>query len=209
MNNIRVESTTIETNCYLLEEDGHVIIIDPSDCAEPVFERLEKEGWTADYIFLTHEHYDHIWDLEKVREHYGIPVVACELCSERIQSISSNLSSICDILIYFKKGVVPEEKGERFTCNAADITFDETYEMEWHGHSFTFQRLPGHSPGSVLIRMDGEAVFTGDYMLLGEEDMTRLKGGSDEDYKTIARPTLDAIPKGTHIYPGHGVDYLK
>ena len=116
-------------------------------------------------------------------------------------------------------------------------------------HTLRFQRIPGHSPGSVLITLDqgeqpddssgeaaplaeeaedenridvpqvdpahsdclkdvsGRVVFTGDYLIYGEEELLRLKGGSPEDYEAIARPVLEEIPKGTWICPGHGPIY--
>ena len=204
----RILANTIDTNCYLIEEEGHVIIIDPA-CGEMIREELSAKGWQPDYIFLTHEHFDHIWDLEEIRDTYQVPVVACSLCSERIGSISTNLSSIRDILVYFKTGQIPEDEGKRFTCRPAEITFDETFALDWRGHRFQFQRLPGHSPGSVIITMDQDTVFTGDYLILNEEEMLRLKGGSEEDFRNIAWPVLDAIPAGTQMYPGHGEDYRK
>ena len=57
--------------------------------------------------------------------------------------------------------------------------------------------------------MDDSLVFTGDYLIYGEEEITRLKGGSTEDYNSIARPVLEAIPQGRKIYPGHGIVYRK
>ena len=203
-----IPSERIETNCYLIEEEGHVLIIDPS-CGELIIKRIKEKGWKPDYIILTHEHYDHIWDLEEVRDYFEVPVIASRLCSQRIQSIETNLSSIGDILIYFKTGEEPKEKGKRFTCRAAEIIFDDTYSMNWRDHDFEFRRVPGHAPGCVLTTMDKTTVFTGDYMIYGEPEMTRLKGGSTDDYKAFTRPVLEAIPEGTHIYPGHGVDYIK
>ena len=100
-----IPSERIETNCYLIEEEGHVLIIDPS-CGELIIKRIKEKGWKPDYIILTHEHYDHIWDLEEVRDYFEVPVIASRLCSQRIQSIETNLSSIGDILIYFKMRIL-------------------------------------------------------------------------------------------------------
>lgn len=201
-------SSGSETNCYLLEEEGYAIIIDPG-AGKEISEIIKEHDMKPEYIFLTHEHFDHIWDLEEIRDMYDIPVVACRLCSDGVQDKGSNLSSIADLLSYFKTGVVPETKSKVFTCRGADIVFDDTFNLEWRGHSFDFQRLPGHSPGSVIIIMDDSLVFTGDYLIYGEEEITRLKGGSTEDYNSIARPVLEAIPQGRKIYPGHGIVYRK
>lgn len=198
----------VDTNSFLIEENGHVIIIDPAE-ADNIAKAISDMGCKPDYIFLTHEHFDHIGGVEELRKKYDIPVIACSLCSERIQDKTDNLSRIADVLQYFKTGEAPEERTEPYTCEPADITFDEEYELNWRGHSFTFKRAPGHSPGSTIITLDEDTVFTGDYMFFDKEETLRLKGGSEEEYYAKAKPILDSIPEGSHIYPGHGKDYIK
>ena len=137
---IRIPSEKMDSNSYLVEDGGHVIIIDGSSC-EKVLEAIGEHGWTADLLILTHEHFDHIWFLEQLRDRLEIPVVACSLCSERIQDIKANLSNISDLLYYFKTGIVREGKSPSFTCREADMTFDDSYEMDWQGHHLRMQRL--------------------------------------------------------------------
>ena len=203
---IRVPSEKMDSNGYLIEEDGHVIIIDGS-AFSGIEEAISENGWVVDELFLTHEHFDHIWFLDRLREEYHMPVRACRLCSERIQDVKSNLSNISDLLYYYKTGIIREGRSPAFTCDAADLTFEDEEELSWRGHSFTFRRLPGHSPASTIICMDEGTVFTGDYMILGEPEITRLKGGSIEDYERYAAPVLEKIPAGARICPGHGEMY--
>lgn len=208
----RIVSAKTETNCYFIEKEGYAIIIDPIR-GDLVKEHLSSENITPEIIFLTHEHFDHIEGLEEIRDCYDIPVIACNICSERVQDVRTNLSNIADILAYFKTGKTVKVKTERYTCSAADITYDEEYEMEWRGIAFAFKRIPGHSPGSVMITLGGDsedapAVFTGDYMIEGEKEILRLKDGSQEDFDNISLPLLKKIPAGTHIYPGHGPNYI-
>ena len=147
-------------NSYLIDEDGFVLIIDPGQ--DGVVEaEIDSKGWKPELILLTHEHFDHIEDLEEVRSKYGIPVVACEICSERLEDPRTNLSVIADILSYYKTGIIKEGRSPKFSCRRAEITYGDEYEMEWRGHTFPFVRTPGHSPGSVLITMDGQYIFTG------------------------------------------------
>lgn len=197
----------VDTNSFILEEKGHAIIIDPAE-AEAVIAAVESRNLIPDYIFLTHEHFDHISGLEEVRRKFDVPVVACVICSDRIQNVKDNLSRIADILQYYKTGKAPEKRSQPFTCNAADIIFDEEYNIDWQGHHIDFRRVPGHSPGSVIISLD-DIVFTGDYMFFDKEETLRLIGGSEEEYNAKAKPVLDAIPEGYRIYPGHGQSYLK
>lgn len=202
--------TSIKTICnsYLVEEDGFVVIIDPGQ--DGVVEtEIDSKGYTPEYILLTHEHFDHVEDLEAVRGKYNIPVVASRQCSKRLGDPKTNLSIIEDILSYYKTGVISDEKSPRFVCEEAEITFEGEYELQWRGHRFTFIEAPGHSPGGVLITLDGEHCFTGDYMLLNEETTLRLRGGSEEDFAMITEPIIDKIPEGTIIHPGHGATYIK
>lgn len=205
-----IKLTSIKTICnsYLIEEDGHVVIIDPGQ--DGVVEaEIDRRGWIPEFILLTHEHVDHIEDLEQVRTKYDVPLVAYKICSERLQDPQTNLSVIGDMISYFKTGRIAEEKLPRFTCREAEIVYDGDYEMEWRGHIFSFVPAPGHSPGSVLITMDQEFVFSGDYMLFGEEPTLRLRGGNADDYETITLPIINQIPDGMKIFPGHGPTYIK
>ncbi|MGX8774420.1 MAG: MBL fold metallo-hydrolase [Bacillota bacterium] len=195
-------------NSYLIDEDGCVLIIDPGQ--DGVVEaEIDRNGWTPELILLTHEHFDHIENLEQVRTKYNVPVVACEICSQRLEDPKQNLSVIADILSYYKTGRISEEKSPRFACRKAEITYGDEYEMDWRGHHFSFIRIPGHSPGSVLITMDGEYLFTGDYMLLDDETTLRLRGGDPEAYENIAIPIMQKIPDGIKVCPGHGPSYVK
>lgn len=204
----RIPSERMDSNSYLVEEEGHGVIIDGSAC-RGVLEEVSRRGLTVDYLLLTHEHFDHIWFLEDLRKAYGMPVVACRLCSERMQDVKTNLSNISDLLYYFKTGVMREGRSRSFTCKEADIVYEDSFCLDWRGHRFDFCRLPGHSPGSVTITMDQGNVFTGDYLIQGEEEITRLKGGSQKDYEFLARPWLEGIPEGSRIFPGHGPAYVK
>ena len=82
----QIPSDRMDSNRYLLEEEGHVIIIDGCRGAE-LIRLIRSREWTVDQLLLTHEHFDHIWYLEELRKVFGMPVVACELCSQRIQDV--------------------------------------------------------------------------------------------------------------------------
>ena len=49
----------IGTNCYILEDEKKIAVIDPGDEAERILEVLEETEGTVEYILLTHGHYDH------------------------------------------------------------------------------------------------------------------------------------------------------
>lgn len=62
----------LQTNCYLLEKENEVIIIDPGDDFEKIKETLGDRKVVA--CLLTHAHFDHIGALEQVLSFYKLKV---------------------------------------------------------------------------------------------------------------------------------------
>lgn len=62
----------LETNCYILEKDNRVLVIDPGadlNKIKKVINHREVIG-----IVITHYHIDHVGALEALRESYDVPV---------------------------------------------------------------------------------------------------------------------------------------
>ena len=53
----------LETNCYLLDIDNHVLIIDPGDEYEKIMNSVGSR--TIDGVLITHGHFDHIGAKDK------------------------------------------------------------------------------------------------------------------------------------------------
>ena len=83
-----------ESNCYLLGEAGHAVVIDPNDPAGPL-ECLQRRGWSPELIFLTHEHCDHMAGLETLRSRYPqAKVIATGGMAHMVKSNSSVIDEI-------------------------------------------------------------------------------------------------------------------
>jgi glyoxylase-like metal-dependent hydrolase (beta-lactamase superfamily II) len=61
---------------------------------------------------------------------------------------------------------------------------------------------PGHSPGSVILALDG-VLLTGDLLFAGSVGRTDFPGGSDEEMNRSLRKLL-ALSGDYVVYPGHG-----
>lgn len=68
--------------------------------------------------------------------------------------------------------------------------------------------LPGHTPGSAGIFLDGDTFFSGDYLIPGEEVILRLPAGARRTTAPSRSPVLRGLPPGLHICPGHGEPYI-
>lgn len=63
---------SLSTNCYLLEKEGKVILIDPGDQFLKIKENIENKEVIA--IFITHYHFDHIGALQEAFKTYNVPI---------------------------------------------------------------------------------------------------------------------------------------
>lgn len=190
-----------ESNCWLLGEDGHAVVIDPNDPKGPL-EYLEGRGWEPELILLTHEHCDHMAGLETLRKRFpGARVVASQACSAGLGNTRLNMTAMMEVYLTFRGK--PGVSYAPFTCGPADVTYDAVLELDWRGHGLRCVPLPGHTPGSAGIFFDEEIFFSGDYLIPEEEVILRLPGGDRDIYVTQTKPFLEALPAGLRVYPGH------
>lgn len=210
MSEILVQTDTLTgSNCYILAKEGHALIIDPND-GDRLCTFFKEEKLQPEYVILTHEHCDHMQGLKKVRSAYGaLKVIAQKQCSENLENSVKNMSGMMETYLYFKSGGTKQFHYPPIVCPPADVTFEKEFAFFWRGHEFFMESVPGHTQGSIGIWMDRSILFSGDYLILGEEDLTRFPGGSSRDYETFAKPWIQSLPKGLWIYPGHGAAYQK
>lgn len=193
----------MDSNAYVIIEDGEMLVIDPND-TEEFREFIGRSGITACRVFLTHEHFDHISGLNGLREAMACTVYASSECSVNIGKISGNLSKLANVIVQF--GKEPPKNDSLiapFTCAPADVVFDEKLELRWHRHQISFVHTPGHSRGSICFIMDGKVMFSGD-TLLAIPAITRFPGGSTKDYMKVTIPWFEDLDGIKYVFPGHG-----
>lgn len=165
-----------QTNTYIVENDGRCVVIDPGYEPETIYRFLESNGLTADAIFLTHGHFDHVGGVKALVEKLGCPVYIHE----------AELS-------------MPE------AMTAGPLYYTHTYgegdRVEKASLSFRVLHTPGHTPGSVCLIAE-DACFSGDTLFYGSCGRTDLPGG---DWATIRR-SLNRLAQlnDLAVYPGHG-----
>ena len=182
----------LDTNTYVIEENKHLLIIDPADHAAVLKKCRDAASVT---VLLTHEHFDHISGLNRIRDlcASSCRVIAGGICSERIQDTKANLSAYADVLAQLGGKQIPEH-WEPFGCQAADITFDNRYAFRWMGHAVELFSAPGHSAGSCCILLD-DMLFVGD-TVLENNLMVKFPGSSKKLYREVTVPLLEKLLVG-------------
>ena len=203
----KYHSGFLDTNTFIMEEDGHLLVIDLADHAA-VLERCRDA--TSVTVLLSHEHFDHISGLNQIRDvcASSFVVIASETCSERMQDTKANLSAYADVLAELGGKQIPEHWSP-FACKAADITFENQYAFHWMGHAVEMFSTPGHSAGSCCIVVD-DLIFVGD-TVLENNLMVKFPGSSKKLYREVTVPLLEKWLLGNRVscvYPGHG-DVMK
>ena len=172
------------------------VIIDPgSEKSLNEIDFIEQNGLKLDYVIMTHEHVDHCWGVNALRNQYpNLKLVYSEACNKYIQK-----SSRIFFQMYF------DNAEYEYIMKPAEIQIKENGEtLDWNGISFKFLLTPGHSPGSICITFDS-ILFGGDTLMPFKPVIKKMNGGSLKDYQKSLLNLQKQFDSSTVVYPGHGV----
>ena len=130
----------IGTNCYILEDEKKIAVIDPGDEAERILEVLEETEGTVEYILLTHGHYDHTTAVPEL--HKALPEAKIYIHQADANGAGSRLFPLAGQV----DGLLLYDEGDSLPLGSLTIEVLHT---------------PGHSKGSVTLKA-GDVLFTGD-----------------------------------------------
>lgn len=200
---VQFTGRAMNANTYVFTHGSDALLFDAVD-SEELLLYLKAAGIESVTVFLTHEHYDHIMGLKRLRETFACRVVASAECSKRIQSSKTNLSKVADAMISMQNHGRIEKNVQPFSAAGADAVFDGDSMFTWQGHNIKCHCLYGHSPGSAGYILDDTVLFSGDE-LLPDPVITRFPGGSAEGYWKKDMPWFESIrDRISKVFPGHG-----
>ena len=104
----------MSTNCYLIENNNHSILIDPGDKAELLINYLTQNNLQLTAILLTHGHFDHIGAIDELVEKYNCPVYIHQDDYEMIYNDQLNLSNYYGELKIKSKVTAVDDMGDYF-----------------------------------------------------------------------------------------------
>lgn len=179
------------SNCYLVEEGGHALIVDPSASAAAILRRLQEDGCVPDGILLTHGHFDHITSIDTLRRaEPDLRVFIHEADAPMLTDGKKNAFSL-----FF---------GQDRAWQEADVLLRDGDRITVGGMDLLVLHTPGHSPGSICLLCREEGILiTGDTLFADNIGRCDLWEGS----YGVMRQTLQSLRSlegDLTIYPGHG-----
>lgn len=166
------------TNCYMLWEKDKIVLIDPGDEPEQIWEQVLRTGKKVAAVLLTHGHFDHVGGVGYIAREAGCPVY---IHAAELQLPSHHT----DGPIYYTH------------------TYDEGDVLEIAGITFQVLHTPGHTPGSVCLLCE-DWMLSGDTLFAGTCGRTDLPpyGNPAQMRRSLTR--LGGLEGNYKVFPGHG-----
>ena len=180
----------IEANCYVVAArgSGSAVVVDPGAEPRRIGAVLEEWDVELDAILLTHGHMDHVGGVAGLVERTGAPVHLHPGDRDFYDRAAEQATA-------FGLRVPQPPPPDRALTDGQTVTAG--------GVDFEVRHAPGHSPGGVVLVVDGGA-FVGDCVFQGSVGRVDLPGGDAETLMASIRETILTLPDDARLWPGHG-----
>jgi glyoxylase-like metal-dependent hydrolase (beta-lactamase superfamily II) len=188
---IRVANQGVAANTYLCRTamPGACILVDPGLDRGSIETALARTELTPRAIFCTHGHFDHVGSAEHFSRKYDIEIHMHEGDTRLARSANFTMMALkMPWRIEVPRSVTAIDEGTVWTGGDSRVEVIH---------------VPGHTPGSLVLLIDGRA-FTGDTLYrqgvwlgsMPESDHTRLVASLHRLWAML--------PEDMPVYPGHG-----
>lgn len=181
----------MQANCYLIEDEGKALLIDPGDSADFLLETIQRAGLELVGILATHGHFDHVMAVGEIQLSY--PHLPLHI-HEKDMFLITRIGESAKHFLGFDPVVVPVRLTAGFHAREIPISNFQIHIVD----------TPGHTPGSVSLYFpESQALFSGDTIFnagIGRYDFSY----SDKVQLKKSLETVLDFPGETIVYPGHG-----
>jgi glyoxylase-like metal-dependent hydrolase (beta-lactamase superfamily II) len=163
------------------------MVVDPGLGSEPIAETLSDRGLSVEMIVNTHGHLDHVACNAFFKRTTGAPIAIHAADRPFLVGLRVQASMY---------GLTVEDSPP------ADRELVEGVALEFDGATFDVIHTPGHTPGGVCLRREGQ-MLVGDTLFAGSVGRTDLPGGDWDTLVRSIREKLFALPDDVLCLPGH------
>lgn len=184
-----------QTNAYLLEEERHLLVIDPGDGQDALLSAIHRTDLTVDAVVVTHGHIDHFADAAALADAFDAAVY---FPREEVSYLDDDL---------LKSGLYDEEKFQAFrtVLTKRGRLLEDGDSIVWRTHRFTIRIVGGHTDAGMAVCEPEEGMlFSGDILFRGSIGRTDYCRKGEEAFLEGIRQKLFELPETTRVWPGHG-----
>ncbi|MCW2616167.1 MAG: putative hydrolase [Frankiales bacterium] len=196
-----------DTNCYVVApgQGEQCVVVDPGIGVEQQLDDLLREHRLQPVaVLLTHGHVDHTFSVTPVCGARGIPAWIHPADRDQLEDPVKYLSAGSSALFGGRLAWTPP----------SDVRLlDPAEPLELAGMRISVDLAPGHTPGSVVFRLPGDAedseagapyLLSGDVLFQGSVGRCDLPGGSWEAMQHSLASVILPMADETVVLPGHG-----
>lgn len=192
----RFVNELMTSNCYIVvdEVSKRCIVIDPGSVeSKREIDYIKSNELTPDFIIISHEHTDHNWGVNSLRESFpSVKLVCSEECSKYVA-----VANKAYFLFYY------DDTTYSYKIAPADILIKKSIDiLVWSNYNIEFYLTPGHSFGSMCIKID-EMLFTGD-TIMPFPPYFNGRDSNRDDWEESISFILSYCTGDMIIKPGHG-----
>lgn len=191
---------SFKCNCRLFacQETGFAVLVDPGDEPQRILKEVSGLKTSSglpvrvQYLLHTHGHLDHIGGSRAIKE--------------------SDLNSSVRIALH--KEDEPLYQGLKKQGELFGIHYEEPLPIDHYLQDNEILQVgklkieifhtPGHSPGSVCMKVNEETLLSGDTLFQGDVGRTDLWGGDEDQMFKSIRERLWVLDDEIRVCPGHG-----
>jgi len=175
-------------NSYLVVNGKKAFILDPGSGIQSILAKAESEKLEIEAIIATHGHIDHIDGVGRVKNKFKAPFYANELDMDLFKSVKmqARMFGVSD-----PGSVIP------------DRNLPLSGEIKIAGFTLELYHTPGHSKGSVSIKID-DVLFSGDTLFNFSIGRSDLPGGNHIELISSIKNKILIMPDNTRVLSGHG-----
>ena len=201
----RIVAPYFATNCWIIStgSGNECVIVDPGiavpDLAFRIIEQCQRLKVKPVAILITHGHLDHTYSVFPLAEEGGVSTAYIhpddrELLINPAKGLGVQGLALLEQLAPTKKWHEPDRV----------VEVDDAHVIEVAGMDIEVLHAPGHTRGSVMYRVDGSTLVSGDVLFKGAIGRTDLPTGSPRAMKISLSEKVLTLPDDVRVLPGHG-----
>lgn len=199
------------SNAYVAVSGDEAMVVDAGlgQRSEIILSEIQKLGGDScrlKYIGITHAHYDHVGSVAGLKRVFPEAEIVAQ--DYEAANLSAGRSPVPAGTMWFSRpvswlGCMIFRHCIHFKGFCADVTFSDHYHTNLGGHEVEFFHTPGHTEGSMCVRIGDEAVFVGDTVF---HVLPQCYYPPFADDERLLQKSWKRVLAGNarFVYPGHG-----